>query len=118
MGFVPSLFSAVMVAATSMFAPTAKVSKGLEALTGMKNRASYEQGGWPLSALAWSLNVSLGGAFQDITGSAIKGAWVGPDKATAKNDHKHLRRALIINAMGQFLFIVVLACAYLWSGAL
>ena len=116
MGIVPSLFSAGMLLAASMFAPTAKLHKGLASLTGMKNRASYEQGGLPLSVLAWSLNLSLGGAFQDISGSAIKGAWVGPEKATARNDHKHLRRALIINLMAQLLFVVVLACAYLWGG--
>ena len=117
MGFVPSLFSAAMLLIASLFSPTAKLHKGLASLSGMKNRASYEQGGFPLSVLAWSLNVSLGGAFQDLSGSAIKGAWVGPEKATARNDHKHLRRALIINVMAQFLFVVVLACAYLWGDA-
>lgn len=117
MGFAPSLFAAFMIIATSMFSPSAKIGKGLASLTSMKNRASYEQGGLPLTVLAWALNLSLGGAFQDISGSAIKGTWVGPEGATAKNDHKHLRRALIINVVAQFLFIVVLACAYLWSSA-
>lgn len=115
MGFIPSAFAALILAAASMFAPTARLGKSLASFTSMKNRASYEQGGLPLSVMAWSLNVSLGGAFQDISGSAIKGAWVGPEGATAQNDHKHLRRALIINVTAQFLFIVVLACAYLWG---
>lgn len=116
LGFIPSLFSAVMIALASMFTPTAKVGKGLASIGGMKNRAPYEQGGWPLSVLAWSLNLSLGGAFQDISGSAIKGAWVSPEGATAKNNHKHLRRALVISVIVHFLFLVTLASAYLWGG--
>lgn len=115
MGFVPSLFSAAIVTLASMFAPTAKVGKGLASWMGMKDRASYEQGGFPLSALAWSLNVSLGGAYQDIAGNPIKGGWVGPEGATAKNDYQHLRRAMIISLICHSLFIVSLASAYMWG---
>ena len=73
-------------------------------------------GGFPLSALAWSLDVSLGGASQDITGSAIKGEWTGPKGATAKIDHKHLRRGIFISVIAHILFIATLCGSYLWGG--
>lgn len=116
MGFVPSMLAAVLITLASTFTPTAKLHKGIAAWLGHKNRATYEQGGFPLSALAWSLNVSLGGAMQDISGSGIKGEWVGPSGATAQNNHKHLRRALYINVMAHFLFLAALGGAYIWAG--
>ncbi len=115
MGFVPSLLSALLLALAALFTPSAKTHKGLAAWLGHKNRASYEQGGFALSALAWSLGVSLGGPVQDLTGSAIKNEWVGPKGATAKVSHKHLRHAIYITAMAQLLFLLALGSAYLWA---
>ncbi len=118
LGFFPSLLSGILITLASLFTPTAKLHKGITAWFGHKNRASYAQGGFALSALAWSLNVSLGGPAQDFNGDAIKNAWVGPDAATAKNDHKHLKRALYINIIAHILFIAVLLGMYVWSGIL
>lgn len=118
LGFVPSLFAALLITMASMFTPTAKLHKGLASWFGHKNRATYEQGGFPLSALAWSLNVSLGGASQDLAGNAIKGEWVGPEGTTARNDHKHLRRAIYFNVAAHILFVATLMGAYVWSGHL
>ncbi|MEM7651489.1 MAG: cobalamin biosynthesis protein, partial [Pseudomonadota bacterium] len=115
LGFVPSAFAALIITAASAIAPTAKIGGSLNSWFGMKDRAAYAQGGFPLSALAWALSVSIGGPYQDLDGKAVKAPWVGPQKATAKNDYKHLRRALIINAIAHALFVVILASAYLWS---
>lgn len=116
MGYVPSLFAATLMTLATIVTPTAAIHKGVAAWFGHKNRAPYEQGGYPLSALAWSLNVSLGGASQDLGGSALHGVWVGPEGATAKNDHKHLRRAIYINFAATILLMASLCGAYLWSG--
>ncbi len=118
MGFVPALFSAALITCAGLFTPTASLSKGVASWLGHKNRAKYEQGGFPLSALAWSLNISLGGASQDITGSAIKSEWTGPEGASARIDHSHLRRALYISLMAHLLFLATLLGAYIWSGRL
>ena len=115
LGFVPSLLAAVFINLAALFTPTAKTGKALASWWAMESKATYEQGGYPLSVMAWALNVSLGGAAQDLSGSAVKGPWVGPEGATAKNDHKHLRRALLITVTAYFLFIVSLAGAYLWG---
>lgn len=116
MGFIPSLFAGLLMAMASVFTPTAKTTKAIGAFYKGKGRADYAQGGLPLSVIAWALNVSLGGAFQDISGSAIKGEWVGPEGATAQNDHKHLRRAIYINVMAHLLFLLALGSAYIYSG--
>jgi adenosylcobinamide-phosphate synthase len=116
MGYVPSLYAALLLTLASLFTPTAKLHKGVAAWFGHKNRAPYKQGGFPLSALAWSLHVSLGGASQDLSGSAIQGAWVGPDGATAKVEHQHLKRAIYISLMAHLLFVASLGGAYVWSG--
>ena len=116
MGYVPSLFAATLMTLATIITPTAAIHKGVAAWFGHKNRAPYEQGGYPLSALAWSLNVSLGGASQDLGGSALHSVWVGPEGATAKNDHKHLRRAIYINFAATILLMASLCGAYLWSG--
>ncbi|MGH1398932.1 MAG: cobalamin biosynthesis protein [Alphaproteobacteria bacterium] len=118
LGFVPNALSGLLITFAGLFTPTAKWHKGLLAFFGHKNRAGYAIGGAPLSALAWSLGLSLGGASQSIDGTAIKAPWVGPQGATAKNDHKHLRRAIYINVIAHVLWIVLLLCMYLWAGVL
>lgn len=115
MGFIPSMLSALLITLAALFTPTAALHKGFVSWWGHKNRASYEQGGFPLSAMAWTLNVSLGGSAQDLSGSAIKGEWVGPSGATAKVKHAHLKRALYISVMAHLLFLASLGGAYLWS---
>lgn len=116
MGFFPSLFAGLLIALAGLFTPTAGMMKGVFGILGMKNRSPYEEGGFPLSALSWSLKLALGGPFQDLAGRKIKNEWAGPEGATARNDHKHLRRALYIHVMAHLLFAASLGGAYMWSG--
>jgi adenosylcobinamide-phosphate synthase len=118
LGFIPGLITGLFIALAAAFTPTAGLTRGFMAFLGFKGRAPYEQGGYPLSVMAWALNISLGGAVQDLQGSAIKGIWVGPDKATAQNDHQHLRRALYINVTAHILFAVTLCGTYWWLAAM
>lgn len=118
MGIIPSLFSALFITLATFVTPTSSIFKGFTAWMGHKNRAPYAQGGPPLSALAWALNVSLGGAVQDISGKALKGVWVGPKGATAQLDHKHLRRAIFINVIAHILFVAALLGTYMWGSIL
>lgn len=115
LGYVPSAFAAMLITLATLCTPSAAVHKGVAAWLGHKNRAPYEQGGWPLSVLAWSLNVSLGGASQDLSGSAIHGEWTGPAGATAKVGHAHLKRAIYISLMAHLLLLACLGGAYLWA---
>lgn len=118
LGMIPSILSALIITISAGFTPTAKSHKAIVTWMGAKGRASYEEGGLPVSALAWALNVSLGGAYQDLSGSAIKGVWVGPQGATAKLNPKHLRRAIYINAIAHIVFAAMLLSLYVWGGIL
>ncbi|MCB1651570.1 MAG: cobalamin biosynthesis protein [Alphaproteobacteria bacterium] len=117
MAFVPSLYAAALITLAATFTPTAKLHKGLASWINGKNRASYEQGGPALSALAWALNLSLGGPGVDLSGTPIKGAWVGPEGASAKVSHKDLRYTIYISVISHLLFIASLIGAYIWSGS-
>lgn len=112
-GFIPGLCAALLITLAALFTPTAGLVRGMRAWFGHGSRAAYATGGAPLSALAWSLNVNLGGAQQDLSGSAIKSAWVGPPGATARNDHRHLRRAMYIMAVAHLLLAAALCGVYL-----
>lgn len=115
-GLVPSFLAAALISLATIITPSTAIYRGASVWFGAKNRASYEQGGYPLSALAWALKVSLGGASQDLSGSAIPAVWTGPEGATARNDHKHLKRAIYINFAATILFMASLCGAYLWAG--
>lgn len=116
LGFIPSLYAALLITLASLFTPTAKLHKGIASWMTVKGRTPYEQGGFPLTAMAWALNVTLGGAGQDLQGSAIKSAWAGPEGASAQISHKHLRQAIYISVLAHLLFVGSLLGAYVWGG--
>lgn len=117
-GFVPGAVSGVFIALAGLFTPTGGMTRALWALGGKKGAASYEQGGWPLTALAFSLNVSLGGPSIDLDGSAIRRDWIGPENATAQLENGHLRRAMYISLIAHMLFLASLMGALFWAGHL
>ena len=118
MGYIPSIISSFLLTCASLFTPTAKLHKGLLAWVQNKSKAPYEQGGRPLKSMAWALNISLGGAVQDLEGSSLKNVWIGPEKATAKTGADHLKRAIYISVMAHMLLVAILGSAYAWSGLL
>ncbi|HEY0901716.1 MAG TPA: cobalamin biosynthesis protein [Micavibrio sp.] len=121
LGFVPGAFAGVLIALSGLFTPTGGMTRALRALgpeKGGKGRAAYDQGGWPVTAFAFSLNVSLGGPATDLAGSALPRAWVGPENATAQLENGHLRRALYISLMAHMLFLASLLGAVFWAGVL
>jgi len=115
MGFVPALLSGLLFTAASAMTPTASMGKSLSLWWTRKDKVPYEQGGITLCALAWPLHISLGGPVQDIGGSSLKNAWVGPQGATAKIEHGHLRRGIYLNVVAHLLFLAALGGAYLFA---
>ena len=106
MGIIPSVIAAFLLMIASLFTPKARKIFTF-------SLTPFAQGGLPVSIMAHALNISLGGAFQDLSGSAIKGDWIGPKTATAKNDHTHLRRAAYMLIIAQILLIFALCAGYL-----
>ncbi len=118
MGYVPNLVSGMIMALAGLFTPTGGMTRALIGQMFGRDKAKYEEGGLPVTAMAYSLNVSLGGASTDLDGSAIKREWTGPKNATAQLSEGHLRRAIYISLMAHLLFMVSLVGSLLWAGKL
>lgn len=119
MGFVPNIFAGILVAAAGILTPTAGMTRSfIGLLRGGPGHAPYEQGGAPVTAMAHALKVSLGGATQDMDGSAIPRNWAGPKGATAKLDAKHLHRAIYIIVMAHLLLLASLLVGIVIEGRL
>lgn len=116
MGVVPGMLAGLLISLGSLFAPQAHSLPSLKSWFSSQGRAPYVQGGLPLAALAWALNITLGGAAQDLSGSGIKSVWVGPASASAQVKAYHLRLTLLILAAAFGLFLITLGSAYLWAG--
>lgn len=119
LGFIPGMFAGVLMALGGLFTPTGGMTRALKVL-GRKGKgvAAYDQGGWPVTAMAFSLNVSLGGPVTDLDGSGLKRDWVGPDHATAQLENGHLRRAIYLTLMAHMLFLASLLGALFWGNLL
>lgn len=118
LGFIPHLISGLLMALAGLFTPTGGMTRAFLGQLFSAGRANYEQGGMPLTAMAFSLNVSLGGPSVDLDGSTIKRDWTGPKDATARLEQGHLRRAIYISLMAHLLFMVSLAGVLFWAGKL
>ncbi len=119
MGFVPNVFAGIILSLAGLLTPTAGMTRSIIGLFHFgKGRAHYHEGGAVVTAMAWALKVSLGGATQDLDGSAIKRGWAGPNGATAKLDAKHLHRALYITIMAHLLFLAALLAGIVIDGRL
>ncbi len=116
MGYVPSLFSGAIYTLASAVAPSANMVQSLKAWWQAKDLVPYEQGGMMLSALAWSLGVSLGGPVQDTSGEILRKVWVGPEEASAKVEIFHLKRGIVINIIAHLIFLLAISSVYVYSG--
>lgn len=117
MGFAPNVFAGVLISLAGLLTPTAGMTRSFIGLFHFgKGSAAYEEGGAPVTAMAWALKVSLGGATQDIDGSAIKRGWAGPDGATAQLNAKHLHRGLYILVMAHLLFLAAILAGIVLYG--
>ncbi len=115
MGFVPHILAGLLMAMAGLFTPTGGMTRAFAGQILKKGKATYDQGGLPVTAMAYALDVSLGGPVRDLDGDVIKRAWVGPDGATAKLAEGHLRRAIYISLMAHLLFIAGLTGGMFWG---
>jgi len=116
MGFAPHILSGILMALAGLFTPTGGMTRALIGQMFGKEKSAYEEGGLPLTAMAYSLNVSLGGPSVDLDGSGIKRSWTGAKGATARLEKGHLRRAIYISIMAHLLFMASLVGSLFWAG--
>lgn len=115
MGVIPSLLAGGLFCTASVITPAASIFQSVRAWWPAKDKAPYAQGGMMLAAAAWPLNIILGGPVRDLSGAALKNAWVGPDGASAKVGKDHLKRAIYMDVIAHFLFLAALGGAYVFS---
>lgn len=115
LGFVPTFLAGIFLTLASILTPAAGIGRSVVSWFSFRNAAPYAQGGLPLSVMAYALNVSLGGPVQDLNGSTLKNAWVGPNKASAKVDHAQLHKGIYIVIIAHIFWVAALLGAYLWS---
>lgn len=118
MGFVPTGLAGLLLVLAGVFTPTGRTTRALAALKTGRGRADYAEGGLPLSAAAFALDVSLGGAAQDLDGVALRRGWTGPEGATAQIGAMHLFRGLYLVIVAHILLLAALFGAIVVSGHL
>lgn len=117
MGFIPDIVAGILISLAGLLTPTAGMTRSFIGLFHFgRGRAHYAEGGAAVTAMAWALKVSMGGATQDLEGSAIRRDWAGPKGATAQLEAKHLHRGLYIIVMAHLLFFAALMGAILLDG--
>lgn len=116
MGMVPNLLAGLLMAMAGLFTPTGRMSSGLAGFLMAKAKTPYFQGGSPVTAMTYALNVTLGGAGVDQEGRALRRDWAGPERATAQLTAGHLHRAVYITLLAHILFILSLLGAMIVSG--
>ncbi len=118
MGYAPSLLSGFFLYCASSVTPTAKMKTAILQWWRNRDAFSYEQHGSVVSAMAWPLEISLGGPIQDLSGKVYKRAWIGPEGASAQLERHHLKRAIFMNVIAHLLFFVALLTVYVYAGKL
>lgn len=119
LGYVPQIMTTIILAFAALMTPSARLTRTFMGIfTRGAGKASYGEGGLPLTALAWGLGVSLGGPVEDKDGSVLKRLWVGSPKSTAKVEIHHLRIAIYLSVMSYIItFAFLLAGVMAWRVA-
>ncbi len=115
LGFVPQVITVLILSFAALMTPSARLTRAVIGLFTKSGRASYAEGGVPLTILAYALGVSLGGPVEDVEGSVLKRAWVGSSQSTAKVEIHHLRVSIYLSIMAHILtFSLLLGGIIAW----
>lgn len=115
LGYIPNILAGLLICLAGLLTPTAGMTRAFLGLGKTKGAASYGEGGLPVTAAAYSLNVSLGGTTADLSGAVIKRAWIGPEKATAQLESAHLHRVTYILFMAHLLWLASLGFSLMFA---
>ncbi len=115
LGYVPNIMSGILISLAGLITPTAGMTRAFLGLAKPKGQAKYEEGGLPMTAAAFSLNVSLGGPTTDLNGFNIPRGWIGPKGATARLESVHLHRIAYISFIAHLLWLLGLCSALIFA---
>ncbi len=112
-GLLPNTIAGLFMAVAAIFTPTARITRIFPYFFKRQGKASYAEGGFPLTTVAYALGISLGGPVEDLEGSVIRHGWFGPKDATARLDKNHINRAIYMSLMAYVLILAVLVAGLL-----
>lgn len=113
-GIIPHFIAGLILAFAALFTPKAQLSRAIFGLF-QPGGAPYNEGGMVITALAWALNISLGGPVQDHEGSTLKRSWVGPKNASARVDKSQLKHAIYLSIMAYVLVLGLIVAGLLYT---
>lgn len=114
MGFVTGLFTASLLAITTLIVPYSKPLNGLKSLTS-SNKYDYEHGGMPLATVSETLDITLGGDVTHLNGRKMSRGWSGPKDATAQLKAEHLKRVLYMVFIAELYLLCALFGGSMWA---
>ena len=117
MGYVPNMLGGLFIALAGILTPTAGMTRAFLGLMNPNGRASYGEGGLPLTAASYALNIGLGGPTKSLDGYNVPRQWIGPKGASAQLKAKHLHRMVYINFMAHLLFLASLGSMMIYAKA-
>ena len=112
-GLLPNTIAGLFMALAAVFTPTARITRIFPYFFKRVGKAKYAEGGFPLTTVAYALDISLGGPVEDLEGSVIRHGWFGPKDATARLDKGHIKRAIYMSVMAYVLVFAALMGALL-----
>lgn len=115
LGYIPNIVSGMLISLAGLITPTAGMTRAFLGLARPKGQATYGEGGLPMTAASFALNVSLGGPTTDLNGVNIKRGWVGPKGATAQLESAHLHRVSYIAIIAHLLWLLGLGSALIFA---
>lgn len=111
---IPNIISGLLLSIAALFVPAAGMTRTLINLAPGEGKSPLLLGGASETAIAWALQVSLGGPETALYGHTVKRAWVGPKDATAKVEIGHLKKALMLLVIAYVLTMVLIVGGIVW----
>ncbi|GEM_PF-1313855 len=97
-----------LMAVAAFFTGSASFFKAIGGLFPKKGAPSAYEGGRAMAVMAYSLNLTLGGPYQDRFGKGVSTPWVGPVGSSAQVAARDIIRSAYIIAVALLLFAVLL----------
>ena len=96
LNFLPARLTGIIISFSSLFAPATQPFQSFQVLFKQANTIGSMNTGWPLSAMAGGIGISLAGPMKTLSGQLIKRPWLGLKGSTAQVTTFHVQKALIL----------------------
>lgn len=108
-GTIPHIVLSLLLIFSSLIVSRVSLIRSLGGIIARGRGASYGEGGVPLTLLAYSNNITLGGPMIGPSGAPRRNKWIGAKDASAKCNQNHLRQSVMLVLVSALAFMGVLA---------